>query len=337
MKKYFLKVRANEDNTASLKAKIDIEQILSKDGFNKLYDTNSKIRKFKLIIACVKLLFNKDAIIVTQYPFITSGELSILKKVKKIIGFKMVSIIHDVNSLRDVDDNTIDKEKEINFFNENDCIISHNEHMTKWFRENGVKTKIVNLQIFDYLSDKIYDNKNINNFKNVCFAGNLSENKSKFIYSNELKNLNFKLKLYGPNFEDIKDNENIEYRGVFPPDELACQFESGFGLIWDGTSVSKCDGINGEYLKYNNPHKTSLYLSSGLPVIIWSEAALAGFIDKYNVGFKLNSLEEIEKILNNMTVEEYEHMLINVKKVQKKLLNGYFTINAINECIDKLK
>ena len=49
--------------------------------------------------------------------------------------------------------------------------------------------------------------------------------------------------------------------------------EGSFGLVWDGISVETCAGVYGEYLKVNNPHKTSLYLASGIPVIIWKEAA----------------------------------------------------------------
>ena len=338
MKKYYLKVRGAENNTASLKAKLDIEQILSKEGYDNLYDTESKGRKINLLIAASRLMFESDAVIVTQYPFITPGERSVLNKVRKYNkNIKLVSIIHDVNSLRDLGHNTLDKIEEIKFMNENDCIISHNEYMTKWFKNNGVTTKIVNIEIFDYLSEHIEKNTYMSNFKSVYFAGNLDENKSKFIYLDEIKKLGFTFKLYGPNFNVKSNTKNLIYEGCFSPEELVYKFESGFGLIWDGTSIDECDGINGEYLKYNNPHKTSLYLSSGLPVIIWSKAAMADFICKNKVGVKVNSLTEIENILKNMTLEEYKLLKKNAEKLQQQLLNGEFTINAINKSIQMLK
>ena len=59
--------------------------------------------------------------------------------------------------------------------------------------------------------------------------------------------------------------------------------DQNFGLVWDGTSLDGCNGRYGEYLKFNNPHKTSLYLSCGIPVIIWKEAALADFVEEHKV------------------------------------------------------
>lgn len=338
MKKYYLKVRGTENNTASLKAKLDIEQILSKKGYNKFYDTESKSRKINLLIAVARLIFQSEVVIVTQYPFITPGERSLLNKIKKYKKkVKLVSIIHDVNSLRDLDKNTLDKIEEIKFMNENDCIISHNEYMSKWLKKNGVITPIVNIEIFDYLSENIEKNVEVSDFKKVYFAGNLDKNKSKFLYLDEVKNLDFTFKLYGPNFEVNSNSKNLIYEGCFTPEELVHKFENGFGLIWDGTSIVECDGINGEYLKYNNPHKTSLYLSSGLPVIIWSKAALADFIYKNKVGIKVNSLNEIEDIITNMTFEEYKLLKKNAEKLQHRLLNGEFTISAINKAIQILK
>ena len=34
--------------------------------------------------------------------------------------------------------------------------------------------------------------------------------------------------------------------------------------MWDGPSPDTCAGVYGAYLRYNNPHKTSLYLAAGL-------------------------------------------------------------------------
>ena len=58
-------------------------------------------------------------------------------------------------------------------------------------------------------------------------------------------------------------------------------------------SSETCKGSFGEYLRINNPHKTSLYLASGIPVIIWSKAALAEFIEKNKCGITVDSLYEI--------------------------------------------
>ena len=129
--------------------------------------------------------------------------------------------------------------------------------------------------------------------------------------------------LYGPNYTGKKDG-NITYKGSFPPDDLPFVLEGGFGLVWDGISSETCAGVWGEYLKYNNPHKTSLYLASGLPLVIWEKAALADFVVKNGCGITVASLFDIPEAINKVTKDEYEAMLRNTKEVSEKLDSGYF-------------
>ena len=35
-----------------------------------------------------------------------------------------------------------------------------------------------------------------------------------------------------------------------------------------------------DYLRINNPHKTSLYLACGIPIITWNKAAIAQYVRK---------------------------------------------------------
>ena len=102
-------------------------------------------------------------------------------------------------------------------------------------------------------------------------------------------------------------------------------------MIWDGDSSKECSGVYGEYLKYNNPHKTSLYLSSGMPIIIWREAALAEFVDKNKLGIVVDNLSQIKPILDKMTKEEYQEIKSNTIKIAHKLRSGFYIKKAITE------
>ena len=106
---------------------------------------------------------------------------------------------------------------------------------------------------------------------------------------------------------------------------------SGFGLVWDGSSIEKCDGNTGEYLKYNNPHKLSLYLVSGIPVVIWKEAAEAKFVEEYGLGITVNSLAELGEKFASLSEEEYFEMVKRVAVVSKHLKSGYYLTQAIKE------
>ncbi|NRO11242.1 Beta-1,6-galactofuranosyltransferase WbbI [Lactobacillus helveticus] len=60
------------------------------------------------------------------------------------------------------------------------------------------------------------------------------------------------------------------------------------------------DGWNtGNYLRYNDPHKLSLYLASGIPVIIWKKAAEAKFVEENKVGITVDSLEDYRRYLSH--------------------------------------
>ena len=124
---------------------------------------------------------------------------------------------------------------------------------------------------------------------------------------------------------------NVEYKGSFKPNEIPYKLDGSFGLIWDGNSIDTCAGSVGEYMKYNNPHKLSLYIASGLPVIVWKQAAVAKFVEDNNIGFTVNSLKEIADQIDKLTEEDYKNYLVNIKKLQEKVCNGYFTNRALDE------
>ena len=109
--------------------------------------------------------------------------------------------------------------------------------------------------------------------------------------------------------------------------------EGSFGLIWDGDSLETCSGDYGKYLEYNNPHKLSLYIAAGIPVITWKGAAIADFIKKYNIGFTVNSIYEISEIIGKMTLSEYEEYKNNLKGLQEKVCSGFFTKMALEKII----
>ncbi len=131
--------------------------------------------------------------------------------------------------------------------------------------------------------------------------------------------------------------KQFDYRGFIPSDKLIREVKGDFGLVWDGDSVSACSGDWGHYLQYNNPHKTSLYIRCELPVIIWKKAALASFIKDNGIGICVDSLEELNDILNHLSPEDIINMKKNIKSVSQKLANGHYTLSATQTAIEKLQ
>lgn len=326
-------------NHAGNKARNDMETIFSK-LFGKPYliltSTNLKSVSYSLwyLIRNVKKLYlllkSKEKIVLLQYPFqvhpFVSIFLLLVMKMNNVILF-----VHDIDEWRHKErKRTICAQ---GFFYNAKVIVVHNQKMLERVKGWDTQAKLINLEIFDYLRDS--GEHQIREFSHtVSFAGNLT--KSMFLHT-DLEPLFKKLYLYGPGKDCIKLGDNVVYKGSFTPDEIPAKLEGSFGLIWDGESADTCSGNFGEYTKYNNPHKLSLYISSCLPVIVWSHAASADFVKKYNIGFCVDSLHEIEGKLAAMTDEDYKLYLHNLSDLQQKIISGYFTKRAIVTALENCK
>src|SRR5699024_1209361 len=127
--------------------------------------------------------------------------------------------------------------------------------------------------------------------------------------------------------------KSVKYMGQFSPQELPSHLNADFGLVWDGTSVETCEGMYGQYLKYNDPHKFSLYISSGLPVIVWEHAAIADFVRANNIGLTIDSLTNIDSLISSISQTKYMELQSNVKKIAFQMRKGHYLITAVNSLI----
>ncbi len=337
MKKYYLQVTIDSNLDASTKAVQDCNKILHKNGYEpfeiNLYKSGNKyIKKVHNFLAFNHLnKIDKGALLVVPHPlYVNKKYIDILEKVKQKKHIKLAFLIHDLDSLRKLFLNAQDDFEYMDhkMYDISDYIIAHNDCMIDYLVTQGVKReKIHNLHIFDYLCES---NNTIKFDRSVSIAGNLDEKKSNYLAKlKDIKAVHFDL--YGVHLNEDILASNITYHGAFPPDEINNQLYSGFGLVWDGSSIEKCDGNTGEYLKYNNPHKLSLYLVSGIPVVIWKEAAEAKFVEEHGLGITVNSLDELGEKFASLSEEEYFEMVKNVAVVSNRLKNGYYLTQAIKE------
>jgi hypothetical protein len=333
VKKYVLEISAGQNNTAGPKAKRDITKILQTNGFNSLKLELPKSRILKLLFAknLIRKMtknFCKDDIFVMQYPMYSRIGTNLLLNESNKRKVKTICVIHDVEAIRLYKNNKTKIRQELDSLGRFDCLVVHNDKMKKWLHEHGLNKPMISLGIFDYLTDQL--SPEVSKNLNLVFAGNLG--KSKFL---EKWKANSKLSLFG-----IQPSDNyahsIEYKGVKNPDELPSFLDGSFGIVWDGNSLETNNGIYGEYTKFNNPHKVSLYLSCGLPVIVWEKAAVADFIRENNVGLVIKNLNEIDNVLGKVSEEDYQIMKDNALTLSTKVRHGFFTTNAINKAIKEI-
>ena len=278
------------------------------------------------------------SILVLQHPFRRRqlGRFRFLKKLKKQKKVHIVSLVHDVELIRNIYELSFYQKEFRQMLAYSDQIIVHNAKMKEWFIDYGVeKERLIDLEVFDYLNQEPLDKK-IAFSPSIVIAGNLSPEKSPYIY--KLEDLApLSVELLGINYEPKRKSNNIHYKGAFPADEVPAQLNHGFGLVWDGDELSSCSGATGNYLRYNNPHKLSLYLSSGLPVVVWSQAAVADFVKRNQLGLVVDSLYDLQTILNKITEEEYLTFCSNIKKVMQSMQKGDYLKRAVNSSLSRYK
>lgn len=333
---YYFSWPLNSDCTASRKAPKDIISILNKFSAKPIRAFfGSPVQKLHSIIHFI-LSIKSNSILFLQLPIDLQSlfvypAIIILKFFKKV---KVISLIHDCDEIRDEPflypwDKYWKIVRRIS-----DAYISHNDSMTDWLAKNkGIsRSSVTPLHLFDYLYEKAFPESG----NGIAIAGNLEEKKCPYIY--KLKEINgCHWKLFGPNCDTSKCTaKTVEWVGSFDPDDLPQRLNAKFGLVWDGNDVNECTGPFGKYQKYNNPHKLSLYIASGLPVIVWSQAATSRFVQETGIGLSVNSLKDIPKKVSQLSDNDYMKMRNSATAIGKQLRHGDFLTNAINHALQTI-
>jgi len=342
-------------NTAGIKARDDVEEILLNNNCSPIFVDIDIERENKGVLGKLKAHKNlvdywqkkmecvkEGDLVIIQFP-LRKHTMFFSKVIKQLTrrGVKTVLILHDLEYMRVIKRKDVSlkmrirvKFEELSVINTVSYVVVHNEKMKLLMNENLniPMEKMINLQIFDYLVDKktsFVDRSNkLKQDYSCIIAGNLLEGKSKYVY--DLPD-DVRFELYGPNYTG-EAKENVNYHGSFAPEELPYKLEGNFGIVWDGLSSHTCEGVFGQYLKVNNPHKTSLYVASEIPIVIWEEAALADFVKENGIGITVKSLFELKAIFEKLSVEDYQKMVDNTKHIAEKLRKGQFLLEAIKAC-----
>ncbi|HAE42894.1 MAG TPA: hypothetical protein DCG34_08275 [Clostridiales bacterium] len=349
MKRYVLSTHLDNDPNAGTKSRRDIEDIVLKEGYTRLVlrkrflTGRFKIARQVCILAVdllrVLVCIERHSILLINVPLpfakwqtpIVAGYFKFLRSVKQIkIAFSVI----DIDSHRRNDKK---QEGEWNILRTGSCFILHTKPMKEVFVKQGFDAgKVVLNHLFDYISEFEPHGKHRALTNQVVFAGNLDPDKCGFLSNlNDVGNRVI-FNLYGEPAKQYDSSSTVRYMGSASPEEIVGIIDGSFGLVWDGDSIDTCSSAIGEYLRINAPHKTSLYLAAGLPVIIWKEAAMAELIVKENLGFTVGSLREIGAIVDTMTEGTYNQMRDNVLRYAPLLKEGYFFKEALKKVYEMI-
>ena len=345
--KYYLKEEFLHDNNvknAGNKARNDVEEIVKREGYQALvlsvdnwYEMSTlkaQLHKSKAFGQALNQLKQGDELLI-QFPMLHHSFFTThhVKKAQKK-GVKVHFIIHDLEVLRYANLDTVPLKHKIRvqiqesgLLGAADGIIAHNPIMKSVLVDKGIAAdKIVSLGIFDYLIPNFQEKTGLTKNQPIIVAGNLAQEKAGYLYSLPGEPA---YNLYGVGFDESRALANETYFGSFLPDELPAALEGGFGLVWDGDSAETCSGVFGEYLRYNNSHKASLYLAAGLPLVVWKESALAHFVVDKQCGIVVDSLHNLQKVLDELTIQDYNELLDNARYVGVALREGAYLKAAL--------
>lgn len=273
--------------------------------------------------------------LVYQFPSLNSGrfDMMFVDQMHRR-GVQVVCLVHDVGTMRDQQAPTwID---EVGYFNKCDVLIVHNRRMADRLRELGVTTPMVNQYLLDYLDDNHDEDRYVTKpedfHRGVVLAGNI-------LKSRYLADWNYQtpITVFGVTDDELdeklKANPQIDFRGQRWRWDLIEELPREFGLAWDSDTPSY---KYNDYTKFNHPHKVSMYLAHGLPVIIWRQAAVADIIVDNGLGIAIDNLDEIDDVIQNISDEDLAKMLANVGEFGKLIRDGWFTRQGLQAAEMKL-
>lgn len=329
---YFSRMYADNTNGGN-KAKIDFEIIMESMGFENL-GFGQRIEKGKVkgffydLFSIIKVLFSirKDDLLVIQYPL--RKYYTIVASVAAMKGAKVIALIIDLGAYRR---KKLTAEQEKKKLASACSLIVISEQMKAVLLEQNYTQDIQVLEMWDFMIDKKgidfeYEKKD---YSELLYVGGLSIKKHSFMYKMDEKDLlgNIKFQIFGQVDNDnptIKSQDSFVYHGLAQPEDIVSRRYGDFGLVWYGHSFSEIDGVYGEYLKITVSGKCSLYMHAHIPLIVWSESAYADFVRKHNIGICVESLENLHETISAISVEEYNTMRENTKKISQMLSEGFF-------------
>lgn len=333
--KWYISKNYRHLGSAGDKAKTDIEAILNDIGYHNAGlaqgKSKSSVKAYFITLTSVVrgvMRLKKGDILVLQYPLKKYYDFVVRRAVAK--GVNIVTIIHDLGSFRR---RKLTVEEEIKRLSLSSVVIVHTENMRKWLSDNGMTAPMVVLGLFDYLSDTRCrsEMRGVDKRPALMFAGNCSKHANGWIYKLGESTPEIDVELYGNGVDPGIATPNLKAHGHTESDVLISTAEGNYGVAWYGNSLDGGEGALGEYLQYNSPHKISLYLRAGLPVIIWNKAGLAGVIKRLGVGISVPSLRDIDKVLAEISPEQYRSMRRNAFEVSSQLSRGESVKSAIRK------
>lgn len=339
MKKYIVGYYTENSNSAGGKFPKDIICIFKKNDYQHInvhegYPKRNPLKSFALIFDDILNLSHIQTKSLVVYidqacPRLFKFLCFTFFKLKKC---NVVDFLEDVDFLRNnYSDNKI--KHCIETMNECKCIISQNKNMSRELRKRGLRSQTFELNILDFLSNvvDVEKERNVGEKWSVCYGGNLSSFQSGFIFKLPYCN-SVIFNIYGPNLPSKTLPQGCEFKGAFDAENCVGHIEGDWGLVWNGNDIFVDENDKkSTYYNFVCPHKLSMYLLCGMPVIVYKESAMADFVIQNKCGIVVNDLNDLDRVLSEVNEKMYQQLKKGALKIASRIAVGKYTSNAINE------
>ncbi|MGN0202133.1 MAG: hypothetical protein ACI399_04425 [Candidatus Cryptobacteroides sp.] len=242
---------------------------------------------------------------------------AILRPLYRRRNIRLTAISFDINSIRFLENKATSDVYYLNVF---DRVVLQSPEMERRVREGtDLKAQVLLNGLFDYKVRTPFTGRRTLSH-DICFAGFLP--KSAFLHKmDSIAPGKCRFLLYGMGYTEDLREQGFIYKGAFNPDDLS-GVEGSWGLIWDGETADRLSGFLGEYLRFNSPHKASMYLCAGMPLIAPEGSFVGDVIRERGVGLVVKSIGDIDAAVDAVSEEDYSAMLRNVEEYAGLLKNG---------------
>lgn len=314
----------------ALKAKSDYAKIAVSDGWTRLpiqrYNDTRYSAKVRLdhINDWLTPVKSTD-IVLHQFPTYMSADFEYdFVTMLQQKGIQSAVLIHDIEPLRLLKTDVW----EFDVLNQYDTIIVHSKAMQARLEVAGITSRFIIQPLFDYLSATV---PTAQFSHRVNFAGTFQKSPWLKTYTGP------RLTLFGSKpkkWQHVSLPDTIDYQGNLDPDQIVSYLHDGFGLVWDNDFDDK---TYQNYTKYNAPHKASLYLRAGLPLIAWSHSALGQLIMAKHIGFVIDDLDDLSNQLKQIDRQQYLIWQKNSHNISNHLRLGTYTRQTLTQLTSKEK
>lgn len=248
----------------------------------------------------------------------------------------IIPLLEDIDPLRSSEMTSSKKERELDRLHQAKYIISQNKKESKLLDDMGFDVPKIELNVLDFLSTKIDNSPKTKDSKwKVCYGGNLTEQQSGFLEKIKESD-SVEYYVYGKGEVSEKLPKGAFYKGSFSSENCVGNLEGNWGLVWNGQSL-EIDPTDKKSIYYNyvSPHKFSMYLLCGMPLIVYSGSAMTEFVLKNKCGIIVDNIDQIPEKLALISNEDYQELHQNALMIAKKVSSGGFTREALTK-LEKL-